>query len=125
MNYTRIDLGYTPNGEDAFTTAFCRTQRMGNVLVVGALPDCEREIAKMGPALISYQMWFRGRTRGYVRLENVPGFYVIGRHNRGKRQKYTLYAKRNGKTEAICEWRRVPSTFPRILEIFAASNERE
>lgn len=121
MKYKEVDLGYNPMGSfknsNPFTLAFCRTRDHGNVLVKGGVIEAEIYIKEnLGPTLVVYRFYYKGSSRGYVQLENCPGYHISS-GGRG-RKKFILYS---GWYEEVASWRRCPSTFPRVLREYYAS----
>lgn len=125
MEYKVIDVdepfgGYDPVSSfrdvNPFTTAFCRTRDNGNVLLVGGLNRVKHHLAQTGPTLAVIRMWHKGKNRGYTRLFNCNEFEVRREGKDGwsrGRRGLALYGQGH---ERIHWYRRVPATFPRLLE---------
>ena len=114
---------YNPLGSfrnvNPFTLAFCRTVKHGNILLKGGLNAVnhyiESELKEM--ALVSFRLFHHGRSRGYTHMVNSSKYLFIRDHDKAYNFiGYKLYDIRNN--IEIAHYRKVPSTFPRILEQF-------
>jgi len=131
MQYQKVDAGYSSRVCDKyarsgfrsvpFVMAFCRTLHNGNMLIVGDDVAVTEKIKGLGPTLAVTSIWKHGRARfTYCRLYNVPGCYQIHKTQyydgqRLLRRKRPVHVLRGPDYSTIAEWRRVPSTFPRVL----------
>jgi len=131
LDYVKVELPYDKINSfketNPFTTAFCRTEKKGNVLVVGGIHDVDKYIEdNLGNCLVVKTYWMHGNHR--TASPQLYGNNIISRMHITSGEFLKLY-KHNYMVSVpvkkfnlvnnrivFASWNRIPSTYPKCLK---------